>query len=325
VKSLAFRLTVTVGSVVLVATLAVSLSGYFSGRSSIEREIRERIAATAETTASQTGAYLTARSDELRQMTTSALQEASLSPVDRAKLLFDYANAFGSNRYTEISIVDPAGHTIAASTGAPNFTDHPELVRAFGAATRAGIIDLTHFADQSQDLFVVYAPMLDENGKRTGTLVGRLQATELAGLVRAVPVDAAGSLFLMHGAATLGETHGAHGPAASALAHALSASTTVPGSLGLTVIAASDPRVALAAVNELALRSALVGGIVIVLAWFALLATARAISRPLRAVASAATRLADGDLAARVDVSRAYARPPSLPRRSIRCRRRCAR
>ncbi|HTJ27088.1 MAG TPA: methyl-accepting chemotaxis protein [Candidatus Limnocylindria bacterium] len=303
-KSLAFRLTLTVGSVVLAATIAVSLSGYLSGRSSLEREIRDRIGATAATAASQTDAYLGARTDELRQMSTSALQEASLTAVDRAKLLFDYANAFGSNRYTEISIVDAAGRTTISSTGAPSFTDHADLVRTFDAATRPGIVGLTHFSDQSQDVFVVYAPLIDENGKRAGTLVGRLQSTELAGLVRAVPVDAASSLFLMHGGASLGESRGAKGPAADALGHALSASAAVPGALGLTVVAASDPRIALAAVNELALRSAFVGVLVFVLAWLAVLATARGIARPLRAVANAASRLADGDLDARVAVSR---------------------
>jgi len=113
-------------------------------------------------------------------MSTSALQVTSLSATDRAKLLFDYANAFGSNRYTEIAIVEAAGRVAVASTGAPSYADKPRLVREFAAAARPGIIGLTHFADQSQDVFVVYAPLFDENAHRVGTLVARLQTTELA-------------------------------------------------------------------------------------------------------------------------------------------------
>jgi methyl-accepting chemotaxis protein len=304
VKSLAFRLTLTVGSVVLAATVAVSLSGYLSGRSSIEGQIRDRIAATATTTASETDAYLGARVDELRQMSTSALQVASLSSVDRVKVLFDYANAFGSNRYTEIAIIDMAGRTIVASTGAPSYGDHPELVRAFAAATRPGIVDLTHFADQTQDVFVVYAPLIDENARRTGTLVGRLQTTELAALVHGIPVDAAMSLFLTHRGSSLCEIRGAHGPALAGLGAALSASAPVASGMGLAVVGAADPRVALVAVNTLALRSATVGCLVFLFAWLAILATARRIARPLRDVAVAATRLADGDLGAQVEVAR---------------------
>ncbi|HYZ16678.1 MAG TPA: methyl-accepting chemotaxis protein, partial [Candidatus Acidoferrum sp.] len=303
-KSLAFRLTLTVGIVVLAATIAVSLAGYLSGRSSIEGQIRDRLAATATTTASQTDAYFAARIDELRQMSTSALQVASLSAVDRAKVLFDYANAFGSNRYTEIAIVDMAGHTVVASTGAPAYADHPDLLRTFATSTRPGIVDLTHFTDQTQDVFVVYAPLIDENAHRTGTLVARLQTTELAALVHGIPVDAATSLFLTHRDASLGEIRGTHGPTLGALRGALSASVPLVAGMQLGVTAAADPTVALVAVNGLALRSAIVGCVVFLLAWFAILATARRIARPLRAVAAAATRLADGDLGARVEVAR---------------------
>jgi hypothetical protein len=41
----------------------------------------------------QIAAYLAARVEEMRQMSTSALQVTSLSATDRAKLLFDYASA----------------------------------------------------------------------------------------------------------------------------------------------------------------------------------------------------------------------------------------
>lgn len=160
-KSLAFRLTLTVGSVVLAATVAVSLSGYLSGRSSIERQIRERIAATATTTASEADAYLAARVDELRQMSTSALQVASLSPVDRVKVLFDYANAFGSNRYTEIAIIARGANAMAEAaiaratlTGTTieglvaEIAEHAANARAIGAtaaeqAEKSAEIELT--------------------------------------------------------------------------------------------------------------------------------------------------------------------------------------
>ncbi len=304
-KSLSFRLTFTVGCIVLAATLIVSLAGYLSGRASIERQITERIQATSTTVASETDGYLAARIEELRAMTTSALQETSLSAADRAKILFDYANAFGSNRYTEIAVIDNAGKTLIASTGSPSYTDQPTLLATFRAATRPGIADLTHFSDTPSDVFVVYAPMMDENFKRAGTLVARLQPTELAALVRSTPLDDASALFLMHQNAALADVHGSHGPALAALPRSLSVSSPIaPAGLGLHVAAAADRGYALRAVDELALRSVVAGVLVFLGAWLATLLMARRIARPLRAVADAATSLALGDLDAQVEVSR---------------------
>lgn len=302
-KGLSFRLTSTVGVIVLAATVAVALVGYLSGRASIEGQVRERIGSIATTAASASDQYVAARLEELRAMTTSALQETHLSSADRARLLFDYANAFGSNRYTEIAIVDLRGRTIVASTGAPSYADHPDIARAFSAATRPGISDLTQFSDVSSPVFVAYAPLIDENGKRAATLVARLQTTELIALVRALPVDGASALDLVHRGAPLAESRGAHGPAFRALPHALAVSAPVhPGELGLSISAGADPAVALRAVDDLALRSIAAGVVVFVLAWFGTLLTARRIARPLRGVAVAATRLADGDLDAHADV-----------------------
>ncbi|HYZ17679.1 MAG TPA: HAMP domain-containing protein, partial [Candidatus Acidoferrum sp.] len=289
----------------MAATLIVSLAGYLSGRASIERQVSGRIEAATTTVASETNAYLAARVEELRAMTTSALQETSLSAADRAKILFDYANAFGSNRYTEIAVIDNGGKTVIASTGSPSYTDQPALLATFRSATRPGITDLAHFADTPSDVFVVYAPMMDENFKRNGTLVARLQTTELAALVRSTPVDDASALFLLHRSTPLADVHGSHGPAFAALARSLSATSPVTSPmLGLQVTAAADRGFALRAVNDLALRSVVAGALVFLAAWFATLLMARRIARPLRAVADAATALAQGDLDARVEVAR---------------------
>jgi hypothetical protein len=78
-------------------------------------------------------------------MSTSALQVTSLSPVDRVKVLFDYANAFGSNRYTEIAIIDLAGRTLVASTaGSPSrrnlaLPDGPALAALRDAVHGSGV------------------------------------------------------------------------------------------------------------------------------------------------------------------------------------------
>ena len=305
VQSLAFRLTVAVGVLILLSTLAVSLAGYLSGRGSIEAQIRERIGATTRTAASETDAYLAARVEELRGMSFSALQVAAISGADRAKILFDYANAFGSNRYTEIAIVDVHGRTVVASTGAPSYWDHPDIVRALDGAKRPGILPLTHFADQSEDVFVVFSPLFDENFHRYGTLTARLQTTELAALIHSVPVDSSTSLFLAHGGAPLASSRGAQGPAFGRATGALAA--TVPAGaaeLGLSVVGAVDPAAALVPVNALAQRSALAALVVLALAWLATVLIARRIARPLREVVQAVTRLAHGDLGARVSVSR---------------------
>lgn len=286
---------------VLLATAAVSLASYASGRASIETQVRERIAATSRTASSEADAYLSARVEELRQMATSALQVTSLSAADRAKILFDYANAFGSNRYTEIAIVDLRGGVVVASTGSPSFAGHPELVRTFAAAARPEMTGLVRFSDQSQDVFVVYAPLFDENFHRYGTLVGRLQTTELAALVRAIPVDAATSLFLVHDGTPFAEIRGAKGPAFDAVAHTIATTIPVHGdAFGLSIVGAAYPSVALAPVNALAIRSIAVGLVVFLLTGLAAIVVARRIAAPLRALAAAATRLAAGDLGVHV-------------------------
>src|ERR1700730_7486975 len=125
-----------VGCIVLLAVAAVSLAGYLSGRASIEAQIRERIATTTKTVASETDKYLAARVEEIRQMAWSALQVTKLTGEARARILFDYANAFGSNRYVDIAIVDPKGRTATASVGSPSFAAQPALLSLFAAAKR---------------------------------------------------------------------------------------------------------------------------------------------------------------------------------------------
>lgn len=291
----------TVGCIVLLATVAVSLAGYFSGRASIESQIHTRIAATSRTAASAADEYLGARVDELRQMATSALQVTSVTGVERARILFDYANAFGSNRYTDIAIIDHSGTTKMASTGSPSYAGHPELVRLFAAASRPGIAGITRFTDQSQGVVVVYAPLFDENFTRYGTLVGRLQTTELVSLIHAIPVDDATSLFLERGGTSIADHRGAKGPALEATARAMAETTPlVTAGLGMTVVAAADPSVVLAPVNALAVRSMVVGLVVFALAWIAAFITARRLAAPLRALAGAVTQFARGDLGAHV-------------------------
>ncbi|GAC1589770.1 MAG: hypothetical protein NVS3B28_16130 [Candidatus Velthaea sp.] len=304
--SLRGSFTLTVGIIVLVTTLAVSLAGYFSGRSSIEHQIDERITAVSTETLVATQAYLAARVEEIRAMTTSQLQVASITPVERGKLLADYAGAFGSQRYADITILDLRGNVIAG-TGSPQIVGGGTLVRRFAAATRPGIEDLTHFADQSADVFVVYAPMIDENGKHTGTLMGRLAPAELIAIVRSVPVERSSSLFLTHHGTLLGENRGTAGPAfADAASSMTGTARAMPGPLdvGLGVTGLADRRAALAPVRDLAIRSAIVGVAALVLAFIAAGWSARRITRPLDAMRDAAQELANGTVAAQVDVAR---------------------
>jgi methyl-accepting chemotaxis protein len=304
VKGLSFRLTVMVGCIVLLVVAAVSLAGYLSGRASIETQIRERIATTTKTVASETDKYLAARVEEIRQMAWSALQVTKLTGEARARILFDYANAFGSNRYVDISVLDQQGRTVMTSVGSPSFAGQPGLLRVFATAKKPGVSDLVKFADQSQPTFVVYAPLFDENFKRYGTLAARLQVTELASLIRDIPVDAPTSLFLLHAGTPIAEHRGSAAPTLQNAAHAFAATSTLENpALQLAVIGAVDPAAALGPATALAIRSALVGAAILFLAWIATVLAARRLAKPLRAVADAATRLTGGDLRAHVDVA----------------------
>jgi methyl-accepting chemotaxis protein len=304
VKGLSFRLTVMVGCIVLLAVAAVSLAGYLSGRASIEAQIRERIATTTKTVASETDKYLAARVEEVRQMAWSALQVTKLTGEARARILFDYANAFGSNRYVDISIIDPHGGTAMASVGSPSFAGQPALLRLFAEAKKPGVSDLVRFTDQSQPTFVVYAPLFDENFKRYGTLAARLQVTELAALVRDIPVDSPTALFLLHAGTPLAEHRGSSSPTLQNAPRAFTATSMLENpALQLAVIGAVDPAAALGPATVLAIRSALVGAAILFLAWIATVLAARRLAKPLRAVADAATRLTGGDLRAHVDIA----------------------
>jgi len=291
---------------VLITTLAVSLAGYLSGRASIERQIDERLAAVSRETLVASQSYLGARVEELRQMTTSQLQVASITPIERGKLLADYAGAFGSQRYADISIVDLGGY-IVASTGAPQLDRNSALIATFANAKRPSMLDLYHFADQSQDDFVAYAPMIDETGKHTGTLVGRLLPAELIAMVRAVPLDRATSLYLTHRGTVLGENKGNAGPAFSEASKMIGSSATPTSDgidVGLAVTGLTDPQAALVPVRDLAVRSAIVGAIALILAFLAAGWAARRIARPIEAVRAAAHELAAGTIDTQVDVSK---------------------
>lgn len=305
--SLAASLTLTVCIIVLVTTLAVSLAGYWTGRASVERQIRERLAASSSQAMTATDSYLNARVQEMREMTHSQLQVTSITPVDRSRILADYAGAFGSQRYADISIVSLAGLVIASS-GAPQIDRSSAAVHEWTTATLPGITDAMRFPDRSQDLFVVYAPMLDENGKHTGTLIARMLPTELVDIVRNVPVDADTALYVTHHGAELGENRGANAPLfAQASSSVLTANALeVPGAidLGFGITGVTQPRAEFAPMRDLTIRSAIVGIVVLALALLAAAWSARRISRPLDAVASAAHALAAGDLAANVDAER---------------------
>lgn len=308
--SLRGSFTLTVGVIVLVTTLAVSLAGYLSGRASIAGQIDNRLTAVSRETLAATNTYLAARVEELRQMTTSQLQVASITPIERNKVLADYAAAFGSQRYIDITILDLSGHVIAG-TGSPQLGGVDSLVMRFAAATRPGIADLAHFGDLSQDAFVVYAPMIDENGKHTGTLMGRLLPAELVAMVRSVPLEASTSLFLTHRGAVLGENRGRSGPAFSDSGRAMRGSAAQSQDrldVGLGVVGFADPAVALAPVRELALRSTLAGIAALLLGLLAAGWAARRITRPLEAVRSAAHDLARGAVATQVDVQQLHIR-----------------
>jgi len=301
--SLAGSLTITVAVIVLVTIVAVSLAGYWSGRGTIEHQIQTRIDGESAESMSAIDAFLDLRIDEIRAMTTSQLQVTSITPTERAKVLLDYAAAFGSDRYADLSIVALDGHVIA-STGAPQFDPGAPYIAAFQAATRPGILPLTHFADQSLDVFPVYAPMFDENGKRTGTLLGRLLPTELASLLRTVPIDASTRLYLLAGKTILAEHHGAAAPAMNDHASMRSDVPSTHANLRLTLAGVVDRKAALAPIRNLAARSVLVGLIVLALAFAAAFWTARRLAAPIDRVRDAAHRLAGGELDVAVPLER---------------------
>lgn len=297
--SLAGSLTITVAAIVLVTVVAVSLAGYWSGRTTIERQIQARIDAEAKQSMSAIDSYLGSRVDEMRAMTTSQLQVTTITPTERAKVLIDYAGAFGSDRYADLTILDLDGKVIA-STGAPQIDTSAPYLQTFKSAVRPGILPLTHFADQSLDVFPVYAPMFDGNGLHTGTLLGRLQTTEIVGLLRTVPVDNSSALYLTSGTTVIGQNAGKTAPAmTSSSAMRATVASTMSG-LGLSLVGTVDQKAALAPIRSLALESVIAGVIVLALAFLAAFWTARRIAAPIERVREAAHRLADGSLDATV-------------------------
>jgi len=299
--SLAGSLTITVAAIVLVTVIAVSLAGYWSGRTTIERQIQARIDAEARQSMSAIDSYLGSRVDELRAMTTSQLQVTTITPTERVKVLIDYAGAFGSDRYADLTILDLNG-TVIASTGAPQIDPAASYLQTFRTAVRPGILPLTRFSDQSLDVFPVYAPMFDGDGRHTGTLLGRLQTTEIVGLLRTVPVDASSALYLVAGKTIVGQNAGKSAPAlADGSAMRATVASTLTG-LGLSLVGTVDQAAALAPIRNLALQSIVAGAVVLALAFLAAFWTARRIAAPIDHVRDAAHRLADGSLNATVEI-----------------------
>jgi methyl-accepting chemotaxis protein len=243
--------------------------------------------------------YLGSRVDEMRAMTTSQLQVTSITPTERAKVLIDYAGAFGSDRYADLTILDLDGKVIA-STGAPQIDAAAAYLRTFRSAVRPGILPLTHFSDQSLDVFPVYAPMFDGNGQHTGTLLGRLQTTEIVGLLRTVPVDSSSALYLLSGSTVIGQNAGKTAPPMTSSSAMRATVGSATAGLGLSLVGTVDQKAALAPIRSLALESVVAGVIVLALAFLAAFWTARRIAAPIERVREAAHRLADGSLDAAV-------------------------
>ncbi len=304
--SLGASLVITVGLIVLFTTVAVSLAGYWSGRSTIEREVRTRVNDLTKQTLAVTDAYLAARVEELRQMTFQQLQIKSLSAQDTARALFNYAGAFGSQRYADLSIVNTNG-SIRASTGSPVLDKAGVLLQQLNKATKPGVVDYTSFADQSQPEMVVFAPLIDETGTRTGTLIGRLLEPELVGVIRGIPLEPTTSLYLVHGT---DRTPMAANAAATAPKFERADSTSVLtdrlsrpiAGVPFTAVAMVDGAAALAPVGDLTMKSIVAGVVVFALGALAAFWTARRIGVPVRIVADAARRFSAGDLGSTVAV-----------------------
>ena len=307
-------LIVTIGTIVLLTTIAVSVAGYFSARSTIEHEFRDQLASLSRQAMAQQEAYLAGRMEELRQLVfTELVENPNLSVQDENKILWNYARAFGSSRYTDLSVLDLNGKVVA-STGSPQIDATSPWLTTLKNATRPGIVGWTTFKDQATPQLIVYAPLTivdatagaATQAAHRGTLIGRLPETEMTALLRGVPIDASSSLFLMRGDTALASNVGASAPKLTDPPTAMAASTVQgdgPGNVGLTVLSLMNRAAIDSPVRDLAYRSAIVGVIVFLLTALAAVWTARRIARPVRAVANAAHELSRGNLESNVDVS----------------------
>lgn len=299
-------LAITVGLVALLTTFGVSLAAYLSARETIEAQIAKQLAVVSGQTIAAEDAYLSERVEEIRQLVFSQL-EASRSAQQTALVLFDYSRAFGELRYVDLTILDLDGRVIS-STGTPLIA--PRLAALLRAARRPGIIPAVHFSDQTIPLDVVFAPIdsVDNFGltgvssTRTGTLIARLQPTEMVHLLRSVPIEPTTSLFLTRNGILVGESRGAHAPKFDdAGATPSTVSQHGPYDLGYAVTALVDAQAAYAPVRGLAIRSVIIGIVVFLIAATLAALFARRIARPLGEVAAAAHRFAQGDLGAHVE------------------------
>lgn len=304
---------ITAGLIALLTTIGVSLAAYFSARETIEGQIAKQLADVSRRTMAAQEAYLDDRVEEIRQLVFSELQ-SSPNASYRNRVLFDYARAFGEERYADLSILDLKGKVVA-STGTPSI--EPGLAATLRAAGRPGIVANVRFPDEAIPLDVVYAPLdtvtahgfADVSSVRTGTVIGRLEPTEMVHLLRSIPIDAATGLFLVRDGTVIGESRGAHAPRfRDANATRATARQDGPYDLRLSVTALVDTAAAYAPVRELAWRSLAIGAIVFFIAALIGVLTARRIARPLGEVATAAHLFAQGDLNAHVDTSRLHIR-----------------
>jgi methyl-accepting chemotaxis protein len=304
---------ITTGLIALLTTLGVSLAAYVSARATIEAQIAKQLSDVSRRTIAAEEAYLEDRVEEIRELVFSQLQ-SSPGPRDRSRVLFDYARAFGEERYADLSILDLHGKVIAG-TGTPSFDPH--LIAALDRGVRPGIIPDVRFADQPFPVDVVFAPLdtvtahgfADVSSVRTGTVVGRLLPTEMVHLLRSIPIDASTALFLTRNGTVIGESRGAHAPHfGDRTATTATALQSGPYDLHLGVTAMIDTEAAYRPVRELAWRSFVVGIAVFFVAAAVGILTARRIARPLGDVAEAAHRFAQGDLGAHVETSRLHIR-----------------
>jgi methyl-accepting chemotaxis protein len=299
-------LAITVGLVALLTTFGVSLAAYLSARETIEGQIAKELAVVSRQTVAAEDAYLSDRVEEIRQLVFSQL-EASRTAQQTSLVLFDYSRAFGELRYVDLSVLGLDGRVIS-STGTPVVDQR--LTGLLRTARRPGIIPAIRFSDQALPLDVVFAPIdtVDTFGPsgvsstRTGSLIARLQPTEMVHLLRSVPIEPTTSLFLTRSGVLVGESRGAHSPKFDDdRAAASTVSQQGPYDLHYGVTALVDADAAYAPVRDLALRSVIIGIVVFLIAATMAALFARRIARPLGDVALAAHRFAQGDLAAHVE------------------------
>jgi methyl-accepting chemotaxis protein len=300
---------ITAGLIALLTTIGVSLAAYFSARETIEAQIAKQLTDVSRRTMAAEEAYLEDRVEEIRQLVFSQLQ-SSPNAQYRSRVLFDYARAFGEQRYADLSILDLNGKVVA-STGTPVIDG--VLAARLRSAARPGIVPNVKFGDQTLPVDVVYAPLdtvtahgfANVSSVRTGTVIGRLEPTEMVHLLRSVPIDSTTALFLTRNGVVIGESRGARAPRFGD-GKATTAMAPQEGTydLHLGVTALVDTNAAYAPVRDLAWRSLAIGFAVFCIAAFIGVLTARRIARPLVEVADAAHRFAQGDLTAHVDTSR---------------------